>query len=603
MIDSSTLQSQLIRAQSLQQAGRAGEAWALISPLRRAIDRHGQALRLFALIAQQAGEIDHAADALRRVMAIERDPPEIIGALADMLGSAGRHDQALTLWTRLAALQPGIADAHLNRAISASDAGKPDVAVQAADEGLKRFPGHPRLLATRAMALKNAGRTEESLAAFDQAVAADPNRGLTRHNQGVALRAACRFDEACEAFAASERLGMRGVRFHANWAAAALEAERIDEAIDQYRRALAEDPIDGEARTGLTRLLVEYRGGEEAFAHYEQAARSSGSEQAWVDYAKVLLSHGRYQEAREVARRASAHFPNDRMLATIEAYAEGVESPSPGAALERIERLYGKAHDAPLPWLALLALRDGQPKLAADYCDQLIARDQFDQGAWSVLSVAWRLLDDPREQWLCDYERLVMVTDVAPIDGAGSAADYAVEVADLLDPLHKTRTEPGDQSLRGGTQTSGALFNRPDPAIQRFRRSVIDAASKAVAALPDDPTHPFLARRSTSLTTVGSWSVRLQGGGHHVSHYHNEGWMSSAYYARLPLIAAEDWAAQQGWIQFGVPPALFNVDLPPRRIVEPAEGRLVLFPSYMLHGTLPFVSGDRLTAAFDFQPA
>jgi hypothetical protein len=42
--------------------------------------------------------------------------------------------------------------------------------------------------------------------------------------------------------------------------------------------------------------------------------------------------------------------------------------------------------------------------------------------------------------------------------------------------------------------------------------------------------------------------------------------------------------------------------LPPRRIVEPGPGRLVLFPSYMWHGTIPFAAGDRLTAAFDYQP-
>ena len=40
----------------------------------------------------------------------------------------------------------------------------------------------------------------------------------------------------------------------------------------------------------------------------------------------------------------------------------------------------------------------------------------------------------------------------------------------------------------------------------------------------------------------------------------------------------------------------------PRRVVEPEPGRLVLFPSYMWHGTIPFGSGDRLTAAFDYQP-
>ncbi len=609
MLNPAMLQSRLVRAQSLQQAGRVPEAWALIEPLRKAIDQHGQALRLYALIAQADGKIDQAAEALRRILTIERDPPEILGALADMLGRAGRHDLALIQWSRLAALQPTIADAHLNRAIAAADADKPTIAVEAAETGLQRFPGHSRLLAVRAMALKNAGRIDESLTAFTIAVAADPNRALTRHNQAVALRAAYRLDEACEAFAASERLGMRGAKFHSNWAAAALEAKRTDEAIEQYRRALAEDPADGEARAGLTRLLVEYRGGEDAFAHYDTSARALGTQQAWVEHANALLSHRRNDDAREIASRALADFPDDPMLSAIAAYAEGLESASPGLQLERIERIYGTGEGSPLPWMALLALRDGQPERAAEFCERMTAADPFNQGAWSLLSIAWRLLDDPREQWLCDYERLVMVTEVLPADGGGSAADYAAELARTLDPLHHTLAEPGDQSLRGGTQTSGALFERPDPAIQRFRRSVVEAANRAIASLPEDPTHPFLARRSNQVAPVGSWSVRLQGGGgHHVSHYHQDGWMSSAYYARLPRVPAEDWAAHQGWIQFGVPPANYNVDLPPRRIVEPREGLLVLFPSYMLHGTLPFGAGqsgssDRLTAAFDFQPA
>jgi hypothetical protein len=38
----------------------------------------------------------------------------------------------------------------------------------------------------------------------------------------------------------------------------------------------------------------------------------------------------------------------------------------------------------------------------------------------------------------------------------------------------------------------------------------------------------------------------------------------------------------------------------PAHAVQPAEGRLVLFPSYMWHGTLP-IRGDepRMTIAFD----
>jgi hypothetical protein len=195
-----------------------------------------------------------------------------------------------------------------------------------------------------------------------------------------------------------------------------------------------------------------------------------------------------------------------------------------------------------------------------------------------------------------------MVTDVPSIDGKLDSRAYADAMADALDPLHVTKSEPGDQSLRGGTQTPGSLFSRPEPKIQEFREAVRVAAEQAVAKLPDDPTHPFLSRKSTHFGFSGSWSVRLAAGGHHVNHVHPKGWMSSAYYARLPLVSEDAERRHEGWIQFGKPPEHLAIELEPRRIVRPEPGRLVLFPSYMWHGTVPFSDGDRLTAAFDYLP-
>jgi tetratricopeptide (TPR) repeat protein len=603
MLTSSQTEMALQRAQAALQIGRTADAWALIAPLRKAIDHHGQALRLYALIAQGSGEVDAATGALRRIITIEREPPEIVGALADMLGNAGKHDEALPLWTRLTQLQPGVADAHLNRAICAADAGKHELAIEAAQTGLARFPGHPRLLATKAMALKNAGQIEEAVVEFERAVAADPNRALTRHNQAVALRAICRFDDACEAFEASERLGMKGAQFHANWAAAALEAERIDQAIEQYQRALADDPAHPESMIGLTRLQVEYRGGEEAFAHFERNATTRNMPSDWLEYANILMTHRHHAKAAEIAGNAIERFGEEPDLVSVQAYASGLDGDA-GDALRRLETFFRGRDSAPLGSMAMLSLRSGDPHKAAALGERLTELHPVDQGAWMLLSLAWRLTGDPREQWLCDYDRLVMVTEATPPDGSATSADYAREVAAILDPLHQTSAEPGDQSLRGGTQTSGSLLDRLDPGTRRFRAAIIGAAEEAIASLPDDPTHPFLRRRREKLNVVGSWSVRLAGGsGHHVSHFHNAGWMSSAYYARLPTVTPEAWSAHEGWIQFGAAPDLLNLELPPRRIVEPKVGRLVLFPSYMLHGTLPFGAGDRLTAAFDFQPA
>ncbi len=600
----SSIMPQLQHAQMLHQQGRIGEAWTTLAPIRMAIDSHGQALRLYALVAQSAGRLDEAIAALERIITLERGPPEIIGALADMLGKAGRHEEALDQWGRLVGSHPAIADAHLNRAVTAANAGRPDLSLEAADAGLKRFPGHARLTATKAMALKNLGRIEESVALFELAVAADPDRALTRHNQAVALRAACRFDEACEAYKASERLGMKGAQFHANWAAAALEAGQVDEAADLYRKALAEDAGNQEALKALTRLQIEYRGGQDAFAHYAESAARRGTVEAWSEWIQEVASNKRFEEAAAVGAQALERFPGNAAITAITAFGAGMSGDA-GSALDKIDALPPAELASPLMMIARaqLALRAGRPELAAEMAERFVKSDPGSQIGWSLLGVAWRVLGDPREQWLCDYDRLVMVTEVPSPDGSLSPADFAREVAAALDPLHQTNAAPGNQSLREGTQTSGQLFDWPIPAIQRFRDAVRMAAENEVAKLPDDPEHPFLRRKSANLDFSGSWSVRLRGdGGHHVPHFHALGWMSSAYYARLPAADLAARERQEGWIHFGEPPAMFNLDLGPRRIVEPKEGRLVLFPSYMWHGTIPFGTGDRLTAAFDYQP-
>jgi hypothetical protein len=118
-----------------------------------------------------------------------------------------------------------------------------------------------------------------------------------------------------------------------------------------------------------------------------------------------------------------------------------------------------------------------------------------------------------------------------------------------------------------------------------------------VAALPPrDAAHPLLHYRDDALRFGGSWSVRLSGGGFHIAHVHPQGVLSSACYIALPDTAGPE---RPGWLELGAPPVELGLDLPPVATIEPKPARLVLFPSYLYHGTRPFPAGERLTVAFD----
>ncbi|MBV2147992.1 2OG-Fe(II) oxygenase family protein [Sphingobium sp. AS12] len=235
------------------------------------------------------------------------------------------------------------------------------------------------------------------------------------------------------------------------------------------------------------------------------------------------------------------------------------------------------------------ALRCGAPDRAA-----IIAHAQTATSSaslfWPYLSLCWRLLGDSRADWLDRPDRLIRVTTLD--------LDYAA-LADLLRSLHNAAAPYPDQSVRGGTQTDRPLLFRQEPIIQNARAAIEAAVRDYMAALPPpEPGHPLLGTPRGEVKFAGSWSVRLGQQGYHAAHSHPAGWISSALYVALPDAMG---TAPEGWLRFGMPPPELGLDLPPYRDVLPQVGQLVLFPSTLWHGTIPFEDGERLSIAFDIR--
>lgn len=214
--------------------------------------------------------------------------------------------------------------------------------------------------------------------------------------------------------------------------------------------------------------------------------------------------------------------------------------------------------------------------------------------------MALKQAGDPRHDWLCNYQHHVQAFDIETPPGFSSVAAFNDELAAVLRGLIDAHHHPLEQSLRGGSQTSDNLVVSSHPLLQQYF-CALDASIRAyIDSLGDDPAHPLEGGKTGRFALSGCWSVALRPGGFHVNHTHPAGWISSAYYVSLPPVMSAD--SQEGWIKFGEP----RWPVPGcgiERVLQPLEGRLVLFPSYMWHGTIPFSSGERLTAPFDVVPA
>jgi hypothetical protein len=215
----------------------------------------------------------------------------------------------------------------------------------------------------------------------------------------------------------------------------------------------------------------------------------------------------------------------------------------------------------------------------------------------ALQATAWRMLDDPRYRELYDYDAFVWSGLLDVPRGWNDLAGYVADVAAALNALHPYREHPFNQSLRHGSQAINIL-QQEHPALRALPTALDGPIRRRLAALGagDDPVR---SRNTGAYAFQGMWSVRLRPGGYHIDHVHPQGWLSSACY-----IETVEPKGHEGWIKFGQPGIRTTPPLPPEHFVEPKRGLLVLFPSYMWHGTVPFTgSKPRLSFAFDLVPA
>jgi hypothetical protein len=244
----------------------------------------------------------------------------------------------------------------------------------------------------------------------------------------------------------------------------------------------------------------------------------------------------------------------------------------------------------------------GRAQAALDAANTLHRANPTDGQAVAMRADALRMLGDPRYRELLDYQGLVQPALLDVPDGWPDLGAYLDDLVADLTRSHTLRAHPVINSLRGGTQVQLVPQASACASIRAFPQA-IDGPIRRYMEVIGHGADPMRCRNTGRYRISGMWSVRLRPHGFHVNHYHQDGWISSACYLHLPPALAE--RPGEGWIQFGESAFPTRPPLEPEYVVKPEPGLLVLFPSYMWHGTVPFSGGpedSRLTIAFDVVP-
>ena len=276
---------------------------------------------------------------------------------------------------------------------------------------------------------------------------------------------------------------------------------------------------------------------------------------------------------------------------------------NPAQAVQHAGKAVDLAPNEPSAWAiyAQTLMVAGRIEEAAEILSGLVRIPKHDQMALALHATAMRALGKQDALGLDDADGLIRAEQIDTPDGWENLTDFLVDLKSSLERQHGLVRHPVGQSLRHGTQTSVDLCRVDDPVIKAFFSAIDTPIRRYLAALGqgDDPVRK---RNTGDYRFAGCWSVRLGNGGFHKSHIHSKGWLSSACYIDLPDAIGR--GGNEGWIGFGVPPFNLPRPLDYLKLEKPEPGKLVLFPSCMWHGTLPFTDEcPRLTIAFDLLPA
>lgn len=593
------------QAATFLQRGNFAKAGELCANLLNRQPRQPDILHLAALAAKGAGDPLQAERHFRASLAAKPRQPAVSANLANLLKQLGKTDEAIGFYRKAVAQDPAFINAWYGLALALYENNQHGEAAKAVKKLLAQARQVAAFEELNALIAWRLGEVDEALHAFECAVKLDEKSFRCWFNFGNFLRETERFGDAVAAYRKAIECGMRTEAVFANLAETLADTGQPEAALAILDEALDEHPLSEKAHYTRAKFSWESTGSATHLDRLEAAlAKYPETTMLWSSLFDLLSHEKRYDRILEYLPQARRHCGDQLRFMLVEAVAlsGSGKNDAAKAIYEKLLRL-DPAAVAPRLSFAEFLLKCREFERSAALCEDVLRSDKYNQRALAFLATAWQQLGDERWHWLVDAERSIRTYEMEPPAGFASLAEFLAELAAVLNAKHGMLAHPLDQTLRGGTQTNGFLFRTMNKTLLAFEREIRRICERHIQTFPTMPEHPFWGRNTGRFELNGAWSVRLRAQGFHTNHFHSEGWISSACYASLPkeIVGGEGTA---GYIQFGVPPAELGLEIEPFKIVKPQEGRIVLFPSYMWHGTLPFESErPRLTAAFDVSPA
>tara|TARA_B110000238_G_scaffold172526_1_gene191037 strand:+ start:3370 stop:4857 length:1488 start_codon:yes stop_codon:yes gene_type:complete len=453
----------------------------------------------------------------------------------------------------------------------------------------QNFPNHPFAWKVLGAVLKNIGELSRSLEVTHRALELNPLDAEVYNNLGNT----------------------------------AMKLDLIDEAEKYYKKAIEINPVSFSFHHNLGRLFVHSQKFNEAQVSYKEALiLNPGLSGAHFDLGEVQKTVGKITEAEESFKKAIALEP---------------ENPIYYTCLGLVQRDFGRYHDAETSYRKTLALDPkndnahynlgivlfehrhykeaaehfnltnishsksfelkcyyllGEQSIFYEKLENMVQRGKADAviGSLSCRSEVRYGIKKPNP-FCNDPIKYVLKTDLT--QGYDFKNIFINEVKDILTEDQHSKKSQG--LITNGYQTSGNLFHRKSDAVKEII-NVIHLEIERYRSHYNDSDEGVITKWPENYDLYG-WLISMKNGGELASHMHDNGWLSGSIYINVPPKSEKD----SGNLVVRIDDEKNEIiGKNQTKSIDVVTGSLCLFPSSLLHHTIPFMSDEeRIVLAFD----
>ena len=505
----------------------------------------------------------------------------------------GKLHDAMELYYSVLEFEPNNLDANNNLGVVLNSLGKLDEAKIYFEKAIKINPNMAEAHNNLGRILLNNDNLTGAEASFIKAITLKQNYLSAYNSLGITLTKLQNFEKAETIFKKVLELKSDHSSAHYSLGVVLHNLNKLDEAITCFKKTLEikSDNIDAQYSLGVSLLAIGKLDNAE-LSFKEVLKIKPDSFDTHNGLGNIYLELGRLQEAEVSLRKALvinssydvARYNLGLTLFTMKQYKK---------AAKEFELINYKNSQE---FLLKCFFELNEESNFYNHLDSLTNSGKNNALIGSLISRAYVRYGINKLNPFCnDPLSYILKTDLLPVC---NFKETFVNVA--TDILQDNNVKKKHQSLlTKGVQTSGNIFSQMGSSIKEIKK-VINSEVEKYCLHFKDSNEGFLKDWPTDYY-INGWIVSMKNGGNLSPHMHEMGWLSGSVYINVPPKSKID----SGNLVVCIENLIHEKkkDKNPQKSIEVITGSLCLFPSSLLHYTIPFESKeDRIALAFDVIP-